>query len=141
MTVTTEQIEALYQANLDRASDPGGLSYYASLATGGVTLSEIDTMMRGSAEYARVNADPPAQPPPAPPPPPTGGGTGGATGTPAPSPAPAPVDSSGGATGKPAPAPAPAPAGQWVPWTTNKNVMIGGGVLAALALFGGARKR
>ena len=141
MTVTTEQIEALYQANLERASDPGGLSYYAALATSGVTLSEIDTMIRGSAEYARVQADdaPPPAPAPPPPAPPPGGGTGGATGTPAPSPAPAPVDSSGGATGTPAPA--PAPAGQWVPWATNKNVMIGGGVLAALALFGGARKR
>lgn len=141
MAATPEQIEALYQANLNRGSDPGGLSYYLNLAANGVTLSEIDTMQRGSTEYARVHAavsEPPAPPPPPPPPVTTGGTTGTA---PAPSPAPAPPAGTSGVT-TPTDTATSGDADQWLPWTwaTNRNVMIGGGLLLAFMLFA-PRKR
>lgn len=139
MSAIFDQINSLYQANLNRPGEAGGLDYYANLVTSGVTLSEIDTMMKGSSEYARVHTapPPPAPPPPAPPPPVS---TGGVTGTaPAPSPAPAPSDSTGGVSADPA---APVtPADQWVPWATNRNVMIGCGIVLALLVLGGSRKR
>lgn len=138
MSITTAQIEALYQANLGRSSDADGLAYYSNLATNGVTLSEIDTMFRGSSEFARVNAPAPA-PAPAPPPapPPTGSVTGPA---PAPPPAPTPAPGTGGVTTDTAATDLFGGA-QWFTWASNRTVLIGGGILAALMLFGGARKR
>lgn len=134
---TIDQLNALYQSNLNRPGDADGLGYYANLLTSGVTLSEIDTMMKGSSEYARVHtaSPPPPPPPPAPPPPVSTGGVTGAT--PAPPPAPAPSDSTGGVSTDPA----VTPAGQWLPWVSNDTVKIGAGLLLLLVLLSGSSGR
>ena len=51
MTVTRAQIEALYQENLQRPGDDGGIEYYVDQGARGVTLAEIDRMMESSPEY------------------------------------------------------------------------------------------
>jgi hypothetical protein len=65
MSTSQQQIESLYQSELGRASDPGGLAYWTNALNSGASLSDIQNSFRGSQEYqARSAAPQPAAPQP-----------------------------------------------------------------------------
>jgi hypothetical protein len=91
-TTPASQVTALYRKLLNRAPDSSTLNYWTRLMSRGMTITQIETRIKQTAEYRNHVAPTPApNPAPAPTPKPT----------PAPAPAPTPT---------PAPAPAPAPA-------------------------------
>ena len=58
---SSSPIESLYQSELGRASDPGGLAYWTNAYNSGASLSDIQNAFRGSQEYQARAAAPAPQ--------------------------------------------------------------------------------